>query len=210
MKQRVLVLLVLGLVAAACSGEDSEGVASLAAAEDPAQVASDVQNADQDDDASVDQEQAMLDFAACMRDNGVEIEDPTVDADGNVQFGGLRGATDVGEVDREARRAAMQVCGENLEGFALGRRGGDLDPTEMQDTLVEYAACIRDNGYDMPDPDFSNAGPGAEEPGQGGGGPFGAIDIDDPDFVAARQACGDVLGGLRAPGGGARAGGSGG
>jgi hypothetical protein len=161
------------------------------------------------DDATVDQEEAMLSFAACMRDNGVEIDDPTVDSEGSLHFGGLRGAAQQGEVDREEMQAAMQVCGELLEGFSLGRGGGDFDPTELQDTLVEYAACMRDNGYDMPDPDFSNFGSGAGEPGQGGSGPFGAIDPGDPDFAAAQEACGDVLGGLRAPGGGPRAGGSG-
>ena len=206
MTQRVFMLLVVGLIAASCSSGDGEGVASLAAPEDSADLPVIV---DDVDDAPVDQEQAMLSFAACMRSNGVEIDDPTVDSDGNVQFGGLRSAGQQGEVDREEIRAAVEVCGDFLEGFALGRGGGDFDPTELQDTLVEYAACMRDNGYDMPDPDFSNFGPGAGEPGQGGGGPFGDIDPGDSDFVAAQEACGDVLGGLRAPGGAPRAGGSG-
>ena len=206
MKQRGLVLLLaLGVMAASCSSEDGDGVASLAAAEDAAGAPSPAQEVE---DAAVDQEQAMLDFAACMRDNGVEIDDPTVDSDGNVQFGGFRGLAQQGQVDREAIGAAMEVCSEHLERFALGRGGGDLDPTELQDTLVEYAACMRDNGYAMPDPDFSNFGPGGGEPGEGGGGPFGAIDIDDPDFVAAQEACEDVLGGVRAPGSGLGRGGS--
>jgi hypothetical protein len=62
---------------------------------------------------------------------------------------------------------------------------------------------MRDNGYDMDDPDFSSFGPGAEgEPAEGARvGPFGEIDQDDPDFVAANEACGEILGGLpRVPG----------
>ena len=146
----------------------------------------------------------MLDFAACMRDNGVAIEDPTVDADGNVRFGGFRGVAQQDGFDPEALDGALVECEEHLDGIALGRGGGDFDRTELEDTMVEYAACMRDNGYDMPDPDFSNSGPGTGgEPGQGG--PFGSIDFDDPDFVAAQLECQEILGSFRGPGeGGAR------
>lgn len=203
MRTRFLVLVfAVGLLATACgsSAEAGDGIASLETSDT---VAVDVAGSDEPV-AAVDAEQAMLDFAACMRDQGVEIEDPTVDADGNVQFGGLRGAGgEDGEFDREAMRAASEACSEQLEGVALGFGGrGEFDQTELQDTMVEYAACMRDNGYDMADPDLSNFGPGAEgEPGEGGGGgPFGQIDRDDPDYVAAHDVCGDILGGL--PGGG--------
>ncbi|MCP3996632.1 MAG: hypothetical protein GY722_16475 [bacterium] len=201
MKTRVMVLLLaLGLLTAACSGTDGsdDGVASLETDAPTAAGVADDQSADE-----VDAEQAMLDLAACLRDQGLDIEDPTVDADGNVQFGGFRGAEAEGDIDREAMRAAMDSCQEQLDGAVLGFGGRDFDPTELEDTMVEYAACMRDNGYDMADPDLSAFGPGAGgEPGQGGGGgPFGAIDSDDPDFVAANEVCGDILAGL--PGGGA-------
>ena len=211
MKTRVLVLLLaLGLIAAACAGSDeaNSGVATL---ETEARVLA-VEEPDVDADEAVDAEEAMMALAACLRDEGLDIEDPTVDAEGNVQFGGLRGGGGDGaaaSVDRAAMRTAMSVCQEQLEGVALGFGGRDFDVTELQDTLVEYAACMRDSGYDMPDPDFSSFGPGAGEPGQGGGGPFGEIDPNDPDFISAQQACEDVLGGVRAPGG-PRPGGSGG
>ena len=59
---------------------------------------------------------------------------------------------------------------------------------------------MRDNGYEeMPDPDLSSFG----TPGQGGGGPFGQLDRDDPDFIAASEECQDILAGFqRGPGGG--------
>ena len=97
----------------------------------------------------------------------------------------------------------MDACAEQLEGVVLGFGGRDFDPTELEDTMVEYAACMRENGYDMDDPDFSSFGPGTNgEPGEGGpGGPFREIDPEDPDFVAANEACGEILGGLpRVPG----------
>ena len=206
-RQLTALLLALGLVAAACSddGDTAGGVASLEAVETTAGAGEGATAV-----AEVDQEQAMLAFAACLRDNGVEIDDPTVDSDGNVRFGGLRSVAQSGEVDREAMDTAFAACQEHLEGIALGRGGGDFDRTELEDTMVAYAACMRDNGYDMPDPDFTSFGPG--EPGQGGGGPFGAIDFEDPDFVAAQDACQDLLSGFRGPGqggGGRVAGGNG-
>lgn len=211
MKQRVTMLfLAIGLIAAACGGDDdaSSGVASLAAidtsAGDDAAVVPDVPATE------ADQELAMLDFAACMRDNGVDIDDPTVAADGSIQFGRFRGAAQEGEIDRQAMEAAFVACQEHLEGIALGRGGGDFDVTALEDTMVEYAACMRANGYDMADPDFSGSGPG--NGGEGGGGPFGDIDFDDPDFIAAQEACQDILGDFRGPGqggGGRAAGGTG-
>ena len=64
----------------------------------------------------------------------------------------------------------------------------------------------------MPDPDFSAGGPGT---GPGGGGPFGSIDRDDPDFQNADAACREVFGSdlpVRVPGpggGGSRSSGGG-
>jgi hypothetical protein len=198
MKQTLIVLLLaLGLVAAACGGEGdaSSGVASLETTDTVANASTD---AVAEVPSEVDQEQAMLNFAACMRDNGVDIDDPTVDADGNVQFGAFRGAVQAGDIDRATMEAAMEVCQDNLEGIALGRGGGDFDLTELEDTMVEYAACMRTNGYEMDDPDFSDIGPG--NGGGSGGRPFGDIDLNDPDFISAQEVCQDILGGFRGPG----------
>lgn len=203
MKTRVAVLLLaLGLVASACGGsaDADEGIATLES--DDSMVDEEALG---EPAAEIDTEEAMMTLAACLRDQGLDIEDPTVDADGNVQFGGFRGGAGDGEppADRDTMRAAMDACQDELGDVVLGFGGGGFDATELEDTLVEYAACMRDNGYDMDDPDFSGLGPGAGgEPGAGGGGgPFGLIDQDDPDFIAANEVCGELLGGLpRVPG----------
>lgn len=204
MKTRVWVLvLAFGLLMAACSSSDDSG-GGVASLDDTAAIAGDADATLAED---VDTEQAMMDLAACLRDQGLDIEDPTVDAEGNVEFGGFRSGASDGEppADRDTMRAAMDSCQEELGGVVLGFGGDDFDRTELEDTMVEYAACMRDNGYDMSDPDFSSTGPGGGgEAGEGGGGgPFGAIDRDDPDFVAADAQCSDILSGLpRVPGGG--------
>jgi hypothetical protein len=87
-------------------------------------------------------------------------------------------------------QVARQACSEYLEGIALGFEGRDT--TEFQDTLLEYASCMRENGYDMPDPDLSGFQPGS---GQGGGGGiFGGLeDRSDPTFIAADEVCRDIF-----------------
>jgi len=187
------VVLALAVLTTACGDTDNTdaGVASLEATA----VESDAVAVDAADDVAVDEEQALLDFSACMRDEGVDFGDPTVDADGNARLNpGVR----PGEgVDRDAMRTAFETCGEYMEGVTLGFR--DTDLTELEDQFLEYSVCMRDNGYDMPDPDFSSIGrPGG---GEGGGGIFGGLDVDDPAFQTAQEACQDVLAGF-GPGGG--------
>jgi hypothetical protein len=204
-KKWTLLIAVLALVAAACGGsgsDDGEGVASLtdanSALDDAAAAAEEIPD-------PVDAEQALLAFTQCLRDEGLDIADPTVDSDGNPRLS----RPDFGEDGPpEGFRESAEACQELLEGVTLGRQQRDL--TEFQDTFLEFASCMRDNGYDMPDPDFSNFGQPGQGQGQGGGGPFGQIDREDPDFVAASEACGDILGGIGRGGFGGRPGGGGG
>jgi hypothetical protein len=189
----IAALLAFGLLAVSCSGSDSDsGVASLEATPDT------TENQEQAGDDTVSDEEAILAFAACLRDEGIDVDDPTVDADGNLRPPRPR---DIAQEDREMVRAATDVCSEHLESVAFGL--DTADRSEREDQLFEYAACMRENGYDMADPDFSNFG----QPGQGdgsgaGGGPFGAIDQSDPTFQAAQEACAGIFGGDRVPGSG--------
>ena len=186
----------LVLLAAACSGSESEGVASLDTTETT--IAQDAS-----EDSAATDEETLLEFAACMRDNGIEeFEDPTIGADGVPEFN-LRGTG--GEPDREAMQAAFQACQEHLEGLAFGP--GSVDFTEVEDTLVEFAACMRENGYDMPDPDLSSFGNRRAE--EGGGLFGGQVDPADPDFVSAMEECEDIFENLPFVGGGRGRGGNG-
>lgn len=212
----VLLAAAVALVAAACGGSDdntSDAVASLSGGVDDALLATAETVAEPEESSPED---ALFAFAGCMRDNGLDIEDPTVDADGNVSFVFRAGASPQdGSFDREAARAAREACSDLLEGVALGFGRGDV--TELQDTLFEYAECMRENGYEMADPDFSNLGPGGGGNQGGEGefiGPFAEIDPDDPAFAAADEACSEILSGFGAgralagrPGGGPGGGG---
>ena len=181
------------MVLAACGGTggSSSGVASL---EDVVTT----QAVETETDQVTGQEateQAFLAFAQCMRDQGIDMADPTVDTDGNVIPARPNFASGSGTFDREAMQSARDTCGDALEGIVLGfeRR----DDTEFQDQALAYAQCMRDNGVDMPDPDFSEgSGPGR--------GLFGGGDIDptDPTFQSANEACEDLAPGRGGFGGG--------
>ncbi len=192
MKRWIGLALVAGLVFAACGGsvDSADGVASLEEVTD-AEPTTETTVAEE-----VDQEQAVLDLVQCLRDEGLDVADPEVDADGNVNLRGLFRQAEEAQLDPDAVDAAMEACSDLLEGVQLGL-AQDFDFTEIQDQLLEFAACMRDNGYDMPDPDLTTFGQG---PG-GGGGPFRDLDQDDPDFQAALEACQDTLPGFGQGGG---------
>ncbi len=200
MKRTIVIaaLLAVGLLAASCSGSDSG--ADVASLEAPAEATDNPEQTQSDEAAAepVSDEEAILAFAACLRDEGIDVDDPTVDAAGNLRPPRPR---DIEQADRDMVRTAMDTCSEHLENVAFGLDAADR--SEREDQLFEYAACMRENGYDMPDPDFSAFGePGQGGSGAGGGGPFGAIDRDDPTFQTAQDACTGIFGGDRIPGGG--------
>ena len=177
----LIVLLAVMLVAAACgSGSDDagQGVASLEGSTETSRPAD-------GGDPGEDAEDAMLEFTECLRDQGLEVEDPEFDNEGNFRFNMPMGEF-MERMNRDESREAFNACSHLLMGVA--QQFGSFDRTEMEDQLYEYAACMRDNGFDMPDPDFSS--PGAFDPeADPAAGPFAEIDTTDPDFLAANEAC---------------------
>ncbi|MCL1597613.1 MAG: hypothetical protein M3094_00395 [Actinomycetia bacterium] len=187
MKLRLLTIAtVLTLVGAACSTADStsdEGVASLDATDTPTATVVEGQA-----DSGLTEEEIALAFTQCLRDEGLTVDDPTVDSSGNVRPPRMREITEATEgVSLETIEEAREVCMPLLDGFTFGFESEDR--TERDDQLLEFAACMRDNGYDMPDPDLSTSR-------GSGGGPFsGAIDVNDPDFQEAAAACEGIFDG---------------
>jgi hypothetical protein len=138
-------------------------------------------------------EEALLAFTACMREEGIDLPDPELDATGNlklVSFMADAGAAAAAAGGTEALRDAATACRGHLAGVAL--RFASIDRTEMQDRLLAYAGCMREHGYDLPDPDFSGAGPGMRGPFPG----LGLGVLDDPAFREANESCQGVFAGL--------------
>ncbi|GII57157.1 hypothetical protein Pth03_55460 [Planotetraspora thailandica] len=125
---------------------------------------------------SADREEQGRKFAQCMRDHGVDMPDPQADANGRMSLR-LDSKGGTAKIDE-----AMKAC-QSLSPF--GDKGRALTP-EQQDQARAFAQCMRDNGVDMPDPDFS-----------GGtvkiGGPGMKINADDPKFTKAMEACRDKM-----------------
>lgn len=128
-----------------------------------------------EDKVSSEQQQA-LDWAQCMRDNGIDVEDPDVNSNGGVALSIPEDA------DPDKVNAATEACKK------LAPNGGEpekIDPEKL-DAVREYAQCMRDNGIpNFPDPD-ENGGI-ALDPDKLGFDPVG------PEMKAAEEKCKGAL-----------------
>jgi len=169
-----LVVPALALIAAACGGSDDNGVASLERSTDTSVASA--------QDELANDEVKLMGFSQCMRDNGVpSFPDPIVTEDGAVDFAG--GFEQFEDFDQDAMEGGFDACVDHLEGLSFAPGGSNFDLTGIQDTLLEFAQCMRDNGFDMPDPDFTNFDLGS------GVGPFGEIDPNAPGLEEALAEC---------------------
>jgi hypothetical protein len=126
-----------------------------------------------------------------MRVQGVDVPDPEFDDQGNLRIQSLASIGEATEaIDPDDLEDAAEACREHMVGVAQIFQS--IDRTAIEDRLFELASCMRDNGFDMPDPDFTISVGG---PGDGGPGtPFGEIDVEDPAFEPAFEACRWVFG----------------
>jgi hypothetical protein len=117
----------------------------------------------------VDTQDALLKFAACMRDNGVDMADPTFDADGNPTGGGFGPGSGIDRQSSEFQ-AAQNICADLLQGVQLGGRGRNgVDREAIQNSVNDFTACLRDEGLAVDDVTFGPPG-GANAGANGGAG----------------------------------------
>lgn len=121
---------------------------------------------------AADREDAMLDYAQCMREHGVPMEDPTGDR-------GLLIKAD-GSVDEETLKAAEEACGDLLEDV-MGEDGPGEMPAEQKEAMLAMAQCMRDRGWDMPDPQFDGGRVTQRLDGR--------VDPEDPAFQRDSEEC---------------------
>ncbi len=175
------VLAVLAVAFAAGPILGSEGVATLGSPPpeedlDPALV------------TPADPMDGMLDYAACMREHGIDMPDPQAGggsfvmefegpADADIDPGAITSIEDIMGSDFVA---ADEACS-----YHLGAMDSDHDPAldaELMEQMLAHAECMRENGIDMDDPDVS------------GGAIAVVMDIDSfsDEYMAAEEACRDV------------------
>ncbi len=147
----------------------------------------------------LDREDALLAYAQCMRDNGINMDDPTAGergAPGRLIRGGAPGAAGrpgAGGFDEfgEDFGVAQQACGAILEAARA-----DVDPAAEQERLegqLQLAQCIRDGGYpEYPDPMIGTDG----RLERVGGQDFQALGIDrrSEAFRETMTTCRDEIG----------------
>jgi len=153
--------LVLALSACSSTGQSS-GIAQLGnATSNPTAAAKPTGSAE---------DQAIA-FAQCMRDNGVDFPDPTVDAQGNPSFAGAFGKSQSGGINPgdTSLRTAMTACQGLMSGLQIGGGGGNFDSQAMTEALYSYTQCLRDQGLDVGDITLGSGRPGGgAAPGSGG------------------------------------------
>ncbi|MFI6594880.1 hypothetical protein ACIBHX_01455 [Nonomuraea sp. NPDC050536] len=92
--------------------------------------------------ASADaREAAGLKFAQCMREHGVDMQDPKPGE-------GIRILSRKG--DEQKVQKAQEACKQYMKD-AVGEKGKGIDP-KQQDKMMKFARCMREHGIDMPDP----------------------------------------------------------
>ncbi|MQA75371.1 MAG: hypothetical protein GEU88_13680 [Solirubrobacterales bacterium] len=135
---------------------------------------------------AANQEQAVK-FAECMRDNDVS-EFPDPDASGGLTIDGVVNGSSL-DPSSAAWEAAIGAC-KDLQ--PPGFTGDGEVSAEEQETRLEFAQCMRDNGVeDFPDP--TEDGPLIDTTRIPSAAGRGALSI--PGFQAAADTCTDVYSG---------------
>ena len=135
-----VVLAGLALAAAGCGGGGSEPAAAETNAAD-AQLA------------------AALEWSKCMRKQGVDVPDPQSGENGMVVVG-PRPGDGTPPPESEMRRAGKK-CDHILQESGPGAGAPELSPEEREkfrEQALEFARCMREQGIDMPDPQFEGGG----------------------------------------------------
>ncbi len=122
---------------------------------------------------STSDEEAALEFTECMREHGVEVEDPKP-GQKNIE---------VGDRNDPAAKQALAACNGKLG--SAGQELSSEEEEEFREGALALAECMREEGVEMGDPEF--LGPGKFHLDIEG------IDTSSPAFEAARDACGNKL-----------------
>ena len=183
----VVALTVLG----ACGGSSpSAQVASLAGSQSGADTTTTTTATTNEADA----QQAMLDFAQCMREHGIDMPDPQFGDNGQATFSA--GAED-GPADKAKLDAAQAACQSYLD--KVKSNAPPMDPAKVEQEkqrMRDFAQCMRDHGIDFPDPQMSTDGGGLQVQLGGPG-----LDPNSPGFKEANDTCATQVG-LPKPGDG--------
>lgn len=149
---------------------------------------------------SADLRDAGIDYARCMRASGVDMPDPKTDENGVIIATGEGDETGTGVNPRSSRfRTADEKCRKHLEDVEPPQLSPE-QAREFKQQALGHARCMRDNGVNFPDPQFSDDGGAVVDIG-----PDSGLDPRSPAFQRAQEKCrkleGGPVGGGQAAGG---------
>jgi hypothetical protein len=130
-----------------------------------------------------DREQALVKFAQCMREHGVNVSTPT-GAAGAIKITGTAGAANPHSLE-----AAQDAC----KRYQPSGGKQSISPAEraaLEDASLKFAQCMRSHGVNVPNPTTSAGGAGFSIRIQGGPG---SVNPSSPNFQAAQKACQGLL-----------------
>jgi hypothetical protein len=158
-------LLALSALGLAACGEDTPSAAGSAGAKDKAR-------------------QAELNFARCMRGEGIDMPDPSPNGNRDVRIGGDSG------ISPEEFEEASKACEKYRR--SSSRQLTEEEQQEFREMALAHSRCMREHGIDMADPVFTEHG--AQVRVEGGSG---KPNPEDPKFKAAEEACSQFMKGGR-------------
>ena len=144
----------------------------------------------QETDLELTDEEITTKFAECMRDKGFNVSDPEVNADGTVNLQALRSSiTNDPKFNPQSpdTQRAFQECLPQLQGATFAQTPSQEDQIEFQDNMLKFTECIRGEGLDIPDPDFSK---GIR---QAMGSIFQGLNMQSPKGQKAISACRETI-----------------
>jgi hypothetical protein len=159
----------IGLVGCSNSPSSSGNVASLnggGATSTSANPGSGSGNAQSD----AAQQDAMVKFAQCMRQHGINMPDPSPAGGGRGAIEAIPGSKD--SAGMQKMQAASTACDKLLP-------NGGKPTAQDEQRQLKFAQCMRAHGVDIPDPNPNPTGP------QNGI----SISMNDPKTKAALSAC---------------------
>ena len=128
---------------------------------------------------SASDKKALLQFAQCMRDHGVNMPDPTFSGGGaRVEMREDKGS------DPAKQQAAEKAC-QKYQDKIKPPSMSESQQKQMKEAALKNAQCMRDHGIDFPDPQFGEGG----RIKQTIGGPGSDIDPNSQKFQDAMKAC---------------------
>ena len=89
----------------------------------------------------------MMEFTECLRKEGIPVNDPTVNPDGNIQLPELAEGE---KITREEWGEAYAVCGHLIEDLSFEREANTN--LERFEQFLRIATCLNENGYDVGEP----------------------------------------------------------